>query len=122
MCTKEEMREVILEEFNGEFVKQLPVLLAGIQSTLTSHDRIHTELLTTLEKNSQEIKTRLDVANGRTKTNERIIAMAQGGLIILSMILVPMLGWALYELVNMHGTVVDIIEKELSTYQFELVD
>lgn len=111
MCTKEEVREVLLEEFNGEFVKELPVLLQGIKDQLG-----------TLETSATEIKTRLDVANGRTKTNERAIAMAQGGLIVVSLIAVPMLGWALFTLVNLQNTITDIVEKELATYKFEIVE
>lgn len=122
MCTKEEVREVLKEEFNGDFVKELPVLLTRIQDTLQQHTMVHEQILSKVDVGFSAVTARQDKANDRIKTNERMVTLAQGGLIVVALIAVPMLGWALFELVNMQNTIIEIINEELATYQFEIVE
>lgn len=122
MCSKEEVREVLKQEFNGDFVKTLPVALAQLQSILESHTHVHDEILEKVNSGFAAVTARQDKANDRIKTNERMLNLAQGGMIILAMIAVPMLAWALFELVNLQQTVTNIVNDELSTYQFEVIE
>ena len=122
MSVKEEMREVLKQEFNGDFVKELPVLMTQLQDTLKQHTVVHDHILEKIDVGFTGVNVRQDVANGRTKTNEMRIAYASCGLAVVALIAIPLLSWALYSLVNIQTTVSDILEKELSTYEFELVE
>lgn len=118
MCTKEDVREVLREEFNGDFIKTLPVALANIQSMLQEQTRAHETLLSKVEVGFAGNQSRQDVANGRTKTSEIRIAQAMFGLSIIAMMVLPILSWALFTLVNIGDTIDARIDKSLSTYEF----
>lgn len=122
MCSKEDVREVLREEFNGDFVKDLPVLLTQLKDTLASHTTVHDHILEKIDGGFTGVNIRQDIANGRTKTNEMKIAYASGGLAVVALIAVPLLSWALYSLVNIQTTVTDILQKELSIYEFEIAE
>ena len=122
MSVQEEMRKVLKQEFNGDFVKELPVLLTQLQDTLKQHTVVHEHILEKIDIGFTGTNVRQDIANGRTTTNEMRIAYASGGLAVVALIAVPLLTWALYSLVNIQTTVTDILRSELSHYEFELIE
>lgn len=78
-------------------------------------DENHQTLLTTVKEGFTMVTTRQDIANGRIKKNELKIAMAMGGIIVLSMFAVPVLGWALYTLVNLPQTISETVTMDIQT-------
>lgn len=101
-----------------EKFENLSTEVAVIKSTLDNHTKVHDDILREMRSGFVEIKTRLDVANGRTKKNEKAIAFAQGGLAVMAIVAVPILAWALYTLVNIHIEISDVVAKELENYEF----
>lgn len=59
----------------------------------------------------QTVKT-----NGRVTANERWRYIAMGWLGAISLFLVPILGWALFKLVNLDSTIHQAVDDALSAY------
>jgi len=99
----------------------------NVNKTLEGHAKVHDQMITTMEKGFDKVDKSFEsviktqkIANGRTSKNELKIAWATGGLAVLSAILLPILAWALYTLVNVEKQIT--LQDELSTYEFELLE
>lgn len=95
----------------------LTVMFEDIKGTLVDHTKVHATILDTVKTGFEKTNLRQDLANGRTRKNELAIAFAQGGLAIVTMIIVPMLGWALWTLVHFPETMNKAIQDALSVYE-----
>lgn len=105
-----------------DLVKDLPTKLASIEAFLKSHEQVHKDLRDMVQGGFAQSHTRHDVSNGRLKDNERKIALATGGLMVIALIAVPILTWALFTLVNLQATIQEQVRDVLVHYEFELIE
>ena len=80
----------------------LSVMLDQVNEKLDEHAQAHKSILETLKSGFDKVTVRQDIANGRTRKNEIMIAMAIGGLSVVTAIGLPILGWALYEITHIN--------------------
>lgn len=68
----------------------------------------------------QEIKNQTTRTNGRVTTIERWQYMFMGGMGVLTVIVVPLLAWALFVLSNIQDNVHRSVDEALSAYDLSL--
>lgn len=93
-----------------------------INDKLDGHTTVHTDILNRIDEGFKQVNARQDVANGRTGKNELWINRAIGGLVVVSMVILPLLSWALYTLTNVNDEVLNAVRSELDSYQIEIVE
>lgn len=69
-----------------------------------------------IRKDLKDIKTQTTLHNGRMSTMEKWQAYMTGGMTVLTLIVVPILGWALWVLINIQGQVHNAVDDALSAY------
>lgn len=63
------------------------------------------------------IEIQTTTTNGRVKTLEKWMYLVMGGTGVLSLIVIPILSWALFTLVNIDSKVHAAVDEALSAYQ-----
>ncbi len=108
-------------EPSSKTIKMIEEIKAMISNSYSNreldgfHDRILEELT--------QIKTQTTATNGRLRSTEKRQATFMGGLIVLSIVVVPILVWALSELVglsNIEYRIQNGIQQELSQYEITI--
>lgn len=69
-----------------------------------------------LQSGFNAVTARQDTANGRVSKLEKWMYTSLGGLSVLTLVVVPILGWALFILVNIDGMVHRSVDNALSAY------
>lgn len=89
-------------------------------------DTLHSNILERMGQHNEatikelkEIKVQTTLHNGRMKSLERWQAYMTGGMTVLTLIVVPILAWALWVLVNIQGQVHSAVDDALSAYNVE---
>ena len=82
-----------------------------VMSELESHAKVHTQLL-------EQVK----ITNGQVSSLQLWKAGIVGGLSILTMVLLPILSWALYTIVTLDDRINEGVAQTLDGYEFELVE
>ena len=72
-------------------------------------------LLKNMEKGFTEVKKRLDYTNGKVAKNSEWRVYSMGALSIITLVVVPILTWAVYTLVNIDSH----IDKALQAYNID---
>ncbi len=67
----------------------------------------------------EAVNKRQDVANGRTTKLEKWQYTTLGGVSVLSIIVVPLLGWALYTLTDIQSQIHQAVDQALSAYNIQ---
>jgi len=67
----------------------------------------------------KEVHKKQDLTNGNVTRLQLWRSFISGAVSILAIIIVPMLGWALWVLVNIQGQVGNAVDDALSAYQIE---
>lgn len=75
------------------------------------------EMFSDVKKDLKEIKVQTTMHNGRMTKVERWQAYMSGGMTVLTVIVVPILGWALWVLSNIQGQVHSAVDEALSAYE-----
>lgn len=63
-----------------------------------------------------EIIVQTTKTNGRVNKHDQLLNMILGALIILSIVIVPILGWGLATLVNIQSTITNSVQVALQAY------
>lgn len=78
-----------------------------------------TEMFTDLRHWMERVETQVKHTNGRVTALERWKYAGVGAISILSIVVLPILSWALYTLVNIHNEINDAVQQALSVYNIE---
>lgn len=63
------------------------------------------------------IETQTTLTNGRVSSQERWRAYMTGGMTVLTIIVVPLLAWAMWVLANIQGQVNSAVDQALASYE-----
>jgi hypothetical protein len=77
------------------------------------------EMFDDLKKGNERIETQVIKTNGRVTRLEQWKYIGMGATSVLTIIVVPILSWALYILVNIQGQVHSAVDQALSAYDIE---
>ena len=77
------------------------------------------EMFSDLQKGQDRIENQVIRTNGRVTALERWKYVGMGATSVLTIIVVPILAWALYVLVNIQGQVHSAVDQALSAYDIE---
>lgn len=83
-------------------------MLQGIKDTLVEHAKVQTETLT-------EVKH----INTRVTSLERWQDRTIGGMAVLTLVVMPILGWALYKIANNDRVIQDSVDRALTRYNID---
>lgn len=83
-------------------------MFEAIKRTLGEHGDTHVQILT-------QVKT----TNGRVTSLERWMDRTIGGMAVLTFLIVPILGWALYRLANLDQLIHSSVDDALSAYEVQ---
>ena len=75
-----------------------------------------------MKRQLNRIEAQTTKTNGRVSRNELRIAYAIGGLAILSLIALPILGWALFTLVSIESTIAKTVQNQLDGFELQIVE
>lgn len=89
----------------------------NLDEHITNSKQAHKDIMSAVEVGFSKTNDRQDVANGRTRKAEIAIAVAQGGLAVVCIICIPLIGWALYELVHIDQRITESVQAALSAYE-----
>lgn len=82
------------------------------------------EMFNDLKDGQDRIESQVKLTNGRVTTLEKWRYTMVGGIAVLSMVVVPILGWSLYTLVNLQDKIniatSTAIAQVLSTYEVQI--
>lgn len=77
------------------------------------------EMFNDLKESNKRIEDQVKVTNGRVTQLERWKYIGMGATSVLTLIVVPILAWALWVLVNIQGQVHNAVDDALSAYNIE---
>lgn len=95
------------------FMKTINDSLAEMGKVAEARDTV---IRAEMQSGFSAVNARLDIGNGRTTKLEKWQYTIMGGLSILTIVVVPILGWALYVLVNIDATVHTAVTTAISVY------
>lgn len=75
------------------------------------------EMFNDLQKGQDRIESQVKLTNGRVTQLERWKYIGMGATSVLTLIVVPILAWALWVLVNIQGQVHNAVDEALSAYE-----
>lgn len=77
------------------------------------------EMIDDVRNSLQRIEVQTTTTNGRVSKLENWKHFITGGMTVITLIIVPLLGWALWVLANIQGQVHNAVDSALSAYQIE---
>lgn len=98
------------------FMQQLKTDLSEFRKDVEQRDTIQRG---EIQSGFGAITRRQDVQNGKLSRHDMYIYMGLGGLSIIAIIVVPLLGWALYSLSNLDNLVHKSVDEALSAYNIK---
>ena len=82
------------------------------------------EMFTDLQDGQNRIENQVKLTNGRVTTLEKWRYTVAGGVAVLSMVVIPILGWSLYTLVNLQDKInvatTTAVAQVLSNYEIQI--
>lgn len=78
------------------------------------------EMFDDLSRGQERIEQQVKITNGRVTALERWKYVGMGATSILSLMIVPLLAWALTILVNMDARIQQSVDRALSVYEISL--
>lgn len=78
-----------------------------------------TEMFNDLRKGQDRIEEQTKKTNGRVSDMERWRSFMTGAMAVLTTLVVPILAWAIYTLVNIQHTIYQTVDEALSAYDIE---
>ena len=77
------------------------------------------EMFNDLQKGNERIEAQVKVTNGRVTSLERWKYVGMGATGVLTVIVIPILSWALWVLVNINTEVHKAVDEALSAYNIQ---
>lgn len=101
--------------------REITSMFNNIEGKLDSHIeaslKAHADLMLAVKEGFERVTNRQDIANGRTTKNEAKILVINTTLGLLSVVGLPLIGWALWELTHLEQKIEASVQGALIIYE-----
>jgi len=102
---------------NREITSMFNNFEGKLDSHIASSLKAHADLMLAVKEGFEKVTNRQDIANGRTSKNEAKILVINTTLALISTVGLPLIGWALWELIHLEKKIETSVQEALVIYE-----
>lgn len=97
--------------------REVDLILTEIRGLYKTHSEEDNHHFSDMKESINELTEHVKKTNGRVSSLEKWQAYITGGMTVLTIIVVPLLGWALWILSNVESQVHEAVDNALAAYE-----